>query len=295
MIGNDQPIYAMRCGQLRILDAEDAFEQDRTAPRRLEPFDIAPVHRQVVLASDELGDGHRIRGSGLGALEIPEGDARTQSYIEEPGEMAGEVEDRRERETRRHGEAVAHVALARPLYLGVHSEHQRGAARRPRALDELLCESPVAQHVELEPLRLGGLGGDLLDAASGHGGQAVGHVVFLRGAGGGQLAAARQQSGESGRREDQRRGAMLAEQGDRLVARGYVGQHPGTEAPLLEVFAVGAQRGLILGSAVDELEYHSRQTPARPAAQIFDVDCLHGLVLLKVIKRLCSYRILVPT
>ena len=52
----------------------------------------------------------------------------------------------------------------------------------------------------------------------------------------------------------------------------HVDQHLGQQAHALEGGAVLAQRHLVLGAAVEEVEDRARQAPLRDAAQVLDVD-----------------------
>jgi hypothetical protein len=206
-----------------------------------------------------------------GAEEIAERDLRAQTDIQKPAPVAGEVEQRRRTESRRHGKAVADVALARPLQFGVNGQDQRRTARSPGALDERLGQPAIAQHVKLEPVGRTAFAGDFLDAAGGHRRQAVRNPSALCCTNSGQFAAPRQQSGEAGRPNHEWRVVSLAEQLHRLVPRRHVGQDPRQQPYTLEIRHVLAQRDLVLGAAVDELEHHFRQALARELSQFFYV------------------------
>src|SRR5260221_5494445 len=58
-----------------------------------------------------------------------------------------------QRETRRNREAVARIAASFPEHLQVESEHQSGALRGDRTIDEFLIESAIAHQILLEPER----------------------------------------------------------------------------------------------------------------------------------------------
>ena len=95
----------------------------------------------------------------------------------------------------------------------IDGQHQRGAFRRDRALDQRLDEAAVLHDVELKPERLVDARCDILDRADRHRALGEGNAGRLRCAAGVDLAVAMLHSEQADRREDQRHRRGLAEEG----------------------------------------------------------------------------------
>src|SRR5207237_8823296 len=88
------------------------------------------------------------------AFEVAERLAVSPQHVQRAGWCSKPVQKSSKRQTRRNRQAVLQVLVALALDLQVEREHQRGALRRPGALDERGGEAAIAHHVELEPERL---------------------------------------------------------------------------------------------------------------------------------------------
>ena len=76
-----------------------------------------------------------------------------------------------------------------------------------------------------------------------------------------------------GRGDAERHAVLLAEELDLLVALRDVDQHLRLQLDALECRAIVAQRDLVFGAAIDELEQPLRQALLRHLAQIVNVEC----------------------
>ena len=160
--------------------------------------------------------------------------------------------------------------MALALDLQVEREHQRGALRRFRALDERGGEAAVAHHVELEPERLRHAAGHILDRADRHGGERVGHAVALGGARGEDLAVGPVEAGEADRREGHGHAHLAPEHGGAQRAPVDVDADALAQRERLQVGAVRAQRRFAVGAAIDVIENRPRHPLLRQLAQIVD-------------------------
>ena len=203
----------------------------------------------------EVGEGDR-----LGADEVP-GPARPPQAVEQCGKL----------QLRRQREAVPDVALAASGSGDVHRGHEHGVAGGGGALNEFAHQAAVALHVELKPERPVADRRHRLDGAGAHRGQAVGQAGAGGGARHGQLAAGIGDAGEPGRSQHQRDGQRLPQQGGGGVDDRHVAQDPRREAPAAVRGGVGAQRHLVLRTAVDVAEHAARQPAPRQQAQLGDV------------------------
>ncbi|GAB1412050.1 hypothetical protein MASR1M97_07860 [Candidatus Desulfobacillus denitrificans] len=226
----------------------------------------------------ELGvdpDLHRLealrRGHGLG--EVAEGERlAADGHVEQPAGVAEDVPQLRQAAGQRGaaGHAVAHVAVARGEHRQVDGEHQRPAAGGLGAGEQFFGVAAVADDVELEPERRRAGGTDFLDGADGDGAEAERHAGRMRRARRLHLAAACVEPGQPDRSEDHRLGERLAEHGGGGVDGGGAAQHALVQAQGVEVVAVGGERQLVVGAAVDVVEEGARQAPLGQQAVIGD-------------------------
>ena len=75
-----------------------------------------------------------------------------------------------------------------------------------------------------------------------------------------------EQTGQTCRRDTERHGKLRAEQAERQVPRRRSVERPRQEGDILESLLVAAQRSLVLGAAVREVEHRARQHSTRGGA-----------------------------
>ena len=90
------------------------------------------------------------------------------------------------------------------------------------------------------------------------------------GARGRALAIRPEQPGKAGRADDHGQAQPLAQQLDREIARAGAVQRPRQQADVVERRLVAAQRRLVLGGAIGEIEHRPRQGAAREPAHLVD-------------------------
>src|SRR5262249_52812271 len=113
----------------------------------------AVFHRQVrVVRREHSLDYDRESGDPSQPGQVFPGDARIPDGQIDVGGLSGQRRgEMRHRDTRRHLEAIAHIRFAAPAYERVDREVDRPSTTIFRALDELLGESTILAHIELEP------------------------------------------------------------------------------------------------------------------------------------------------
>ena len=109
---------------------------------------------------------------------------------------------------------------------------------------------------------------DLLDAAHRDGRLDERDACALRRARGLHLRTLREHPAESDRREDHRQRQSLAEQLHGRIASRHVAHHDLAQQQPLEIADVGAQRGLLVGAAVDVVEQLAGQPAPRQLAVV---------------------------
>ena len=167
------------------------------------------------------------------------------------------------------------MALAE--HLEIDGQHQRVALGGDGAVHQLFRKVAVADDVKLEPERFVGRLGDMLDRADRHGRQREGNAGVVGGARRQDLAVAVLHAAQADGRQDQRRRALLAEDGGREAAFGDVDQHALAQLDGFEVGAVGAQRVFAIGAAVGVFEKGFWHLAAGERAQVVDRgNVLHG-------------------
>ena len=73
VIGDDERRGAGLGGDARILDVEDALEDELARPQALDPFDVLPVQRRIELAGDPLRQRIDVLHAADVAGEVAEG------------------------------------------------------------------------------------------------------------------------------------------------------------------------------------------------------------------------------
>ena len=96
--------------------------------------------------------------------------------------------------------------------------------------------------------------------------EAEGRAGCRGGAGGGELAAGREQAGEAGRADEHRQGQTLPEELDGEIAVADAVEGPRHQIMAREDRLVPPQRLLVLGPAIGEIEDGVGQGPARQIA-----------------------------
>ena len=198
--------------------------------------------------------------------------------LKRPGRLGRHVDDVLDADFRRHGHAVLDVAVALAEHLQIDGEHQHIALRRHRAPQEVLREAAVLDHVELEPERLARRLRHVFDRTDRHGRERERNAGLVGGARRQDLAVAVLHAQQADRRQHERRRHFLPDDGGGEAARGDVDQHALAQLDLLHVGAVGAQRLLVIGTAVGVIEKGARNLAAGKLPQVFDTgDVFHGV------------------
>ena len=159
--------------------------------------------------------------------------------------------------------------MALPLNLQVEGQHQGGALRLLGALDERGRKTAVAHYVKLEPERTGHRAGNVLDRADRHGRERKRHAEALGGARPQHFAVGPVQPGEPGGRDRHRHDRVLPGHRGAGAASVDVNPHALAQGDGIEIVAVGAQRRLGVGAAVDIVENRPGDAFSRHRAQIF--------------------------
>ena len=216
MIGDDDPVGAALHRLARLVRMQNAFEDERPAPKVAQPVDVMPADVRI-----ELFEHQRAEGRHRGARAVI-GEARRgrRAHPHEPARTAGEVHDAARAPPQGKGRAVARVAVAPRHHLVVDGEDEPVIAGRRGARGEFLGEASVLVEEGLHPFRALRRGADLLQARQ----RGMAGRIDRPEAGGGarslDLGARPHEPGEAGRTDNDRRAELLAEQLDRLVARG---------------------------------------------------------------------------
>ncbi len=209
---------------------------------------------RAVLPRDDSLQDHRQPALGGDPLEIAPGDGR--AHLELLGERHRDVRvlalDVGERQPRRQLEAEPGVALAAAEHGRVHRQHDRGVAARARLGDVVERALPVAEDVELQPARSVAAGRrDLVVGARRDRRDAEHRPGRRGGARGRRLALGVEQALHREGRDEERHRDRGAEHGRGRGHLADVDEHARPEAPPPEGPAVGAQRDLVAGAALE--------------------------------------------
>ena len=154
--------------------------------------------------------------------------------------------------------------------LQIECDHQRRAAGRLGALDQICDEFAIAHHIELEPERRLGMGGDILERADAHGRECERHTEFLGRAGRQNLAVGMHHAGRPGRGDGDRHGDVLADHLRAQAAVLQIDRHALAKLNGLEIRFVGAVGAFAPRAGIDIIVEHARHALFHEYAQIFD-------------------------
>ena len=166
-------------------------------------------------------------------------------------------------EAQRKRHAVAHVAVAAGGHLVVDGEHEAVITGLFGARREFGGDAAVLEQKDLHPFGAGGGGADRFDGGGRGMAGGVDRAEPRRRPRRGEFGAGPQQPGEAGRPDDHRRGQFQSEQLDALIAPRRARQQSGRKRYLGERGLVAAHGDLVARRAVDHVEHHARQAPAR--------------------------------
>ena len=255
VVGHDDPISANRDRGSRVIDVEDALDDEFAGPQAANPFHVAPVERLVEMLGGPLARAHHADAALIQiGLDVSERLAVTHEHAKSPAGLGRDVPQIAQRQTRRHGEPVLDVGVTLPAQGQIDGDDEHGALRRFRAVDHRLAEAAVAQDIELEPERAADRGADVLDGRNRHGGQAIRNAGRFGGARRQNLAAAAQQAGQPGRRDCKRHRDLVAEEFGFERAGGGVDENALTKAKRVQGVNIRLERDLVIGAALDILE-----------------------------------------
>ena len=145
-----------------------------------------------------------------------------------------------------------------------------------RSGEHFAREAPVLRDVELEPDRLFGLRGHLVERAAADGGEGELQAGRLRRPRRLHLAAPGVHAGEADRPECHRHGQFLPEDFGRQIQRGHIAEDALAERHVGEVGDVPAKRHLAIGAAVDIIEQEAGQPPPGGLAEVGDGGDAHA-------------------
>ena len=154
------------------------------------------------------------------------------------------------------------IAIARAGGRHVHGEYERLDAGGHGALQRVLHEAAILQHIKLKPDRRGGCLLHFLDGADGDGREREGNVARGRSAGRLHFAAARIHTGEADGRERHGHGHLAAEEFCGDVQTLDILEDTLAQFDLGEVRDVAAERVFGIGTTVDVMEQEGRQAAA---------------------------------
>ena len=234
-----------------------------------------PVERRVVVAAHRGCDGRGGR-LGRGACRLGQPGQRLHlrhamaRHAQRPARVQCKVEHVLRREAERDREVIAEVALALATHRQVDGDHQRLVTCALGAPDHVFEVSAVAQHVGLKPEPARRLTRYFFNGRRARARQRVRHTDRRRGLGDGHVGTGPAEAWRARGRNGQRQRCGCAQQLRRGVHLLHVHQHTRAQPATLEGIAVAAQRGLVFGAAVVEVEQRARQTLLRHAAQVGD-------------------------
>ncbi len=279
MVGDDQAIEARTHRLSGVLDVLHALEHDLAGIVLAQPVDVRPVERVVHAAPYPGPEAFDPFGLGNGRGDVAEEvRAAVQPDVPDPGQVGDPIPSPAQRQMPAvvAVEAIADIAIAGSGHRQVDGEGQHRAAQLGGALQQRLHVAPVLDHIELEPGRPARALGHLLHVADRHGRKAHRHAGLPGGAGGLDLAPARIHARHADRGEHHGHGQFLAQHLGLQRDLRDIDQHPLAQVDLLEVLRIGPERRLRKGAAVDIVEQHLGDAPARQLAVVGDVCGAHA-------------------
>jgi hypothetical protein len=172
---------------------------------------------------------------------------------------------------KRQGKAVARIVFAVRRDDGINGQDQRLEASALGALHQLIRVFPLVPQVELHPQPAAGFLGNLFHRSHGAGSERERYLRRRRSLREFQFAVVPAKPRRAGRCDGERHAHRLAEERGLHAALRHINERAGAQLYAFEAGTVVAQRNLVLGAPVDELEDTSGQAAACRFAQIRDV------------------------
>ncbi|EKD59847.1 MAG: hypothetical protein ACD_54C01099G0001 [uncultured bacterium] len=238
MVGHDHRISANVGGHAGVVGVEDAFQDQFAAPLVADAFDLVPIQQRVELLVRPFGQIGQIGDAFDVADDVAEGAARRAQHAQRPGGFGSDVDQVRQRQFWRRGQAVFQILVALAEDLQIERQHQRRAVGLAGALDDGINEIFVLHHIELEPERRGRMFDNVFDRADRHGGQGERHPERCGGAGGLDLTIRVLHAGRSHRGQRHRHRNRGADHADRAAAPGQIAGNALAQADLGEIGGV---------------------------------------------------------
>ena len=273
VVGDDHGGDAFIYGASRVVSGKQAFHNDRAGPDFSDPVQIVPAYGGV---GERGGDIHQPHGPFAGDGDVFElgnsaiGEKRGEpSRAREKWREKGELGEERTAQKLLH--AVARIAFAHSGDGCVHGDDKGGEAGAARAVDAAFGGGAATEEIELIPC--GALGGGLhvFQFVAGNCGEYVAGSSIARGFGGGDFSAGVDQTAVADRSQESRESQIECEDAHAEIAfvEGY--GVAGAKEDVVEGTRIFAQRGFVVGAAIEVIEDGARETALSETAKIVDV------------------------
>jgi len=273
VVGDDHGGNAFIHGAARVVSREQAFHDDRAGPDLPNPAQVVPADSGVGESRSDIHQLHRLSIGGGDVFKF--GDAAIGKKRGEPARMReklrkkGELGEKRAAEKLLH--AVAGIALAHSGDGRVHGDDQRRETGAARAVDAAFGRGSAPQQIELIPHGALRGGFHVFQFVAGNGGEDVAGARLTSGLGGVNLSAGMDQSAVANRRKQSCKGEIVAENADAEIAFVEGDSIARPKKDVVERAVIFAERGFVVGAAVEVIKDSAREAALGETAKIFDI------------------------
>ena len=251
MVGDDDAVGTKAHGIFRVFWIEDAFDDHGPFPEVANPLQIGPRDRRVEVRTQIA---HIVFQADV--LAQKGGDVAQCVWAAHEAHVHGPVRVCHRLHIAAHGgvgatHAGMRIAVAGAGHGHVYREDQRRDTGCLCALQRVLHEAAVLEHIELKPHGPLDLGGHLFDGADRDGRQGKWNAFLICSHGGLHFAAAGVHTRQAHGRQRHRQRQLFTKQLDAGIELAHVLEHALAQCDIGQVADIAAQCFFRVGTAVD--------------------------------------------
>src|SRR5580704_15839687 len=257
MVGDNDAGTTDLGGVFRIGRGHDAFEAELAVPLPYHLSHIFPVHGLVQHLREITADRERAAAHVDVLVELREPEPLVRGVIDCPHGLYRELQHPRERQPEGYGKAGTQIAFAVAACDAVYGQHHDFDACVLGPLQHGPVEASILMKIKLIDLRGIVRLAQLLNAYRAERRHAEHRAVSRSRSCGGTFTLVVEETLQGGRRAIDRQSELLAHDGDGEVNVCYAAQDAGHEVTALEALRVTPVGHLVVGGAVDVVEYRT--------------------------------------
>jgi hypothetical protein len=274
VVGDDDGGDAFIHGAARVVSCEQAFHDDWARPDAADPAQVVPGDGGVGERGGDVHQLHRPFARDGDVFEL--GDSPIGEKRGEPARVREKLREKRELGEERVAQellhAVARIAFAHSGDWRVHGDDKSGVASAVGTIDAAFGCGAASEEIQLIPRGAFGGGFHVFQLVAGDGGKDVACAGFARGFGGGNFSAGMHQSAVADGCEQAGKGQIKSDDAHAEITFVEGDGVARAKQDVVEGAGIFAERGFVVGAAIEVIENGTRETALGEAAKILDVD-----------------------